>query len=441
MRRLFEELKALKRAIAATGLFLCSVSAVYSQGDMRFFGTATKDKKPLSGATVSIYRGSDKIAELVTGKNGKFKYTFDLGFEYKLKFFYPGCVEMYMVMNLRVPSDKMDIYPDYAIEFPFFDSNNKDLNLAKFKQPFTKVIYDGDDGFYDDPNYRFYEGLYIDKVALAKAEAEKKAKLEAEAKARADLEARIAAERRLREEKARIEAELRARAEAEELERMKAEELARLKAEAEKEKDAKTKETMESEIIRLEREREAKAALEKKNREIKSKYENDLLKLVAENERIERAQEFSKKKEEARANSVIETMRRQAELKAKADPLREREKQQVKKQRVNHQLQIQQVNALLEAAAFADRSVRISSQIDLPSPGEYKPPKAKPNVAVTNTSEMMKDILSTTITYEGKLTAYRKETWFWGSVYYFRNDTEIDLATYEKELSAYIKIK
>ena len=53
----------------------------------------------------------------------------------------------------------------------------------------------------------------------------------------------------------------------------------------------------------------------------------------------------------------------------------------------------------------------------------------------------MTTILTTTITFEGNMTVYRKETWFWGSVYYYKDDKETDEKTYAKEISVYVKIK
>src|ERR1051325_10265917 len=72
-----------------------------AQGDLRFFGTATKDNQPLAGATVTVVMDDTKeIIHLTTGKNGKFKFTIDLGHSYRINYYAPGCVSMYMTMDL-----------------------------------------------------------------------------------------------------------------------------------------------------------------------------------------------------------------------------------------------------------------------------------------------------------------------------------------------------
>lgn len=157
--------------------------------------------------------------------------------------------------------------------------------------------------------------LLAEKLAKEKAEKDKllaaeKAKKDAEEKAKLDAEAKAAYQ-------ARIDAEA------------KAAELARMKAEDAKKKEP-VNETMETEAIRLQREKEAKNAMAKKNKEIKTNYENDLLKMVAENERIAKEKAYSKQKQEARTNTVITQMRKEADVKAKSDELREEQKERKK---------------------------------------------------------------------------------------------------------------
>src|SRR5574337_522739 len=126
--------------------------AAKAQGDMRFFGTATKDGKPLSGATVTVLMDGKQIINLTTGKNGKFKFTIDIGHSYRINFSAPGCVDMYMTMDLHTPPDKTWIYPDYVAEIPFFAANDPKVHTELFAQkPFIKVIFHRDKGFYDDP--------------------------------------------------------------------------------------------------------------------------------------------------------------------------------------------------------------------------------------------------------------------------------------------------
>ena len=262
--------------------------------------------------------------------------------------------------------------------------------------------------------------LLAEKAAKEKAEKDKilaaeKAKKDAEEKARLEAEAKSAYEARLRAE-----------------ERERAAELARLK------EAANTKEpvdqTMETEAIRLQREKEAKNLMAKKNKEIKTNYENDLLKMVAENERIAKQKAHNKQKQNARTSTVIEQMRSEADVKAKSDKLREEQKLKKKELLANQLQKNNEIRKLVEAAAFAERSVRISKQKTLPDVKTYTQ-KESPNFAVTVDDGMIKTTRTTTVTQGKKLDTYRKETYFWGSVYCYKNDVEIDELLYNKEIA------
>ena len=265
--------------------------------------------------------------------------------------------------------------------------------------------------------------LFAAKEAKEKAEKEKielaeKAKKDAEEKARKEAEEKLVAEQKAKEDAF-----------------AKANELARLKEESERQKMLEN-ETMESEAIRLQREKEAKGILTKKNKDIKTGFENDLLKAVAENERLAKEKTFNKQKYEARSKTVIEQMRKETEVKAQADKLREELKLKQKKTLENQQYKINEVRKLVEAAAFAERSVKISNQKTLPDASGYKPIETT-NMAVTVDEGILKSIRTTVVTKGKKIDTYRKESYFWGSSYYYKNNIEIDEASYQKDISFY----
>lgn len=417
-------------------IFISFTNNAFSQapGMLEFEGKTTKDGKTLSGATVTVYRnGTIEQEKIKTGKNGKFSFSLVFGVDYKIAFSYPGCVDMHvMVYTSKLPKEKNNIFPLYVIDVPFFETTNTNVRIAKYKNPFTKIIYDGKKGFMDDEAYlaQFTKDLLIDqeeinrllaeKAAKEKAEKDKllaaeKAKKDAEEKAKLDAIAKAAYE-------ARLEAEAKERAA----------ELARLKEANNKEKPVD--QTLETEAIRLQREKEAKNAMAKKNKEIKTNYENDLLKMVAENERIAKQKAYSKQKDAARTNTVIAQMRSEADVKAKSDKLREEQKLKKKELLANQQQKNNEMRKLVEAAAFAERSVRISNQKTLPDVRGYTQ-KENPNFAVTIDEGMIKTTRTTIVTQGKKLDTYRKETYFWGSVYCYKNDIEIDELVYNKEIA------
>ena len=101
---------------------------------------------------------------------------------------------------------------------------------------------------------------------------------------------------------------------------------------------------------------------------------------------------------------------------------------------VNQQQKNNEMRKLVEAAAFAERSVRISKQKTLPDVNGYVQ-KESPNFAVTVDDGLIKTIRTTTVTQGKKLDIYRKETYFWGTVYCYKNNVEIDELTYNKEIT------
>jgi hypothetical protein len=437
--------KNLRGAIKHTLLLFVFLSFFFLQesfaqapGMLEFSGKAVKDNKPLAGAVVTVYRnGTVQQEQLKTGKNGKFRLYLVFGVDYKITFSYPGCVDMYLLVYTgKVSKERSDLFPLYQTEIPFFETTTSAIRLSKFKNPFTKIVFDGKKAFKDDDAYLadFTKDVLItsseqatllaekkakEKEEKDKLEAELKAKKEAEEKAKNDLEEKLLAEQKAREEAL-----------------VKAAELARLKRESENQQQNENQ-SMETEAIRLQKEKEAKALLAKKNKEIKTNYENDLLKMVAENERTAKQKDFSKNKQQARANTVIEQMRRENDLKGKADKLIEEQKLKKKQLLANQQYKQVQMRKLVEAAAFAERSVRIGNQKSLPDTKDYKT-KPQPNVLVTIDDGVFTTIRTTVVTQGKRLDTYRKETFFWGAVHCYKNEIEIPQTQYNVEIAYYL---
>jgi len=425
-------LSSTRRLLAAL-LFIFFPALLSAQGDMRFFGTATKDKKPLAGASVTVLMdNTTQIYQLTTGKNGKFKFTVDLGHEYRISFSAPGCVPMFMTLNLKVPPEKSWIYPDYVAEIPFFEANTPNLNTELFaKEPFIKVVFDGRTGFGDDPSWRFIDRVFKDvnedkkrQELLALEEARK-----AEERAKRDAEIRARDEEERRKLLLKQEEEARKRAE-EEARRLRAIAEARAKADQEKEKT-----TLESEAIRLEREKQERLAQEQKNRGVKTQYENSLLKLVAESERQANMQKYTRMQKEAEANSIVQTLRMEAERKAQSHYLREQEKLRERHTLENRQVKSNQEKRLVEAAAAIERNAKepLLKPVAQTSALKYSP---SPNLAVTLNDGTFCDTRSTVVSWPGgKRDVLRAESWWWGAIYYYLNDKEIDEKTYHAELA------
>lgn len=191
---------------------------------------------------------------------------------------------------------------------------------------------------------------------------------------------------------------------------------------------------METDAIRLERERQEKLNREKQNKNIRSQYENNLLKLVAESERHNNIQKFNKMKDDAQGNSVVQTMRRESELKAQKDFLVEQQKERQKQTLANKQVKEERLKALVQTAAQIEREYKSTHLRPVLSsaPLNYTP---SPNIVVTSLDGFFSDTRTTVISWPGgKRVIFRMKEYWWGSRYYYRDDTEIDAKTYEAEL-------
>ena len=409
-------------------IFLFAGSMLKAQGDMRFFGTATKNGSPLAGATVTVLMDGKQIYNLTTGKNGKFKFTIDINHNYRINYSAPGCVDMYMTMDLHTPPDKAWVYPDYSAEIPFFSPGDASIKTELFAQkPFIKIIFDGNKGFHDDPSYRFVDEVFKNpfeeqrkKDELAKKEAEEKAKIAAEEKAKKDEEDRL---RLLKEEE----------------DRRRAEEEKKKKTITPANQDPAVKETqndpgMETDAIRLEREKQERLEREKQNKNIRANYENNLLKLVAESERQNNLQKYNKMKEDAQGNSVVQVLRKEAQVKAENNFLIEKMKERQKQTLANKRIKEEHLKLLVETAAKVERDDRASSMKPVAASQDlnYAP---SPNVVVITEDNFLIDTKTTVISWPGGLqTIFSVDEYMWGSRYYYHDGIEIDQKTYDAEL-------
>lgn len=411
-------------------VFLFAGSALKAQGDMRFFGTATKGGVPLPGATVTVVMDGKQIYNLTTGKNGKFKFTIDINHNYRINFSAPGCVDMYMMMDLHTPPDKAWVYPDYAAEIPFFVAGDPKVKTELFAQkPFIKIIFDGNKGFYDDPTYRFVDEIFKNpadeqqkkREELARKEAEEKAKLAADEKLRRDD---------LERQRLAKEEEDKRKAEEEKKKNINVPPINKKPVEIEPPSDP----SMETDAIKLEREKQAKLENEKTNKNIRANYENNLLKLVAESERQNNLQKYNKMKENAEGNSVVQTLRKEALVKAENDFLLEKMKERQKQTLANKRLKEEHLKLLVETAAKVERDDRATSMKPVAASQDlnYSP---SPNVVVTTEENLLTETKTTVISWPGGLrTIFNVDEYLWGSRYYYHDGVEIDQKTYDAEI-------
>jgi len=411
------------------------------KGYLEFAGKTIKNQKVLPGAHITVFKGSTKVADVVTGKNGKFMFDLEFGSDYKVTFTSAGCVDMYaMIYASKCPADK-EIFPIYDVDVNFFDYGQPLLNYDNFKNPFVKVIYDGKKIFMDDEKYvvQFLKNLYIDAEELKRREDLKLEKERHEKELEITAKLKMQEDEKLRKEQIAL-AEQKAYEESELL-RKQLEEQIRLEKESKNKNNIAVKETevnkaLVKEEVNLTIKSEQKKIKEKQNKAIKTNYENELLKMVAQNERQMKQTSFVKEKSKAESNEVIEILRREAIVKAKADEIRFDKKIKAKQAILNSRVLNHEMVGLVKTVAGNEVSLKYNAVKKFPKAQEYKQKKM---VGITTDTENTNFKSTYTINVsEGEVkTIYKKEKFTWGLVYYYKNGKEITAAEYYNELKIY----
>jgi hypothetical protein len=421
-----------------TLLFLCFSLCIFSQdGYLELSGRCVKDNQPLRGATIAVYKAGVKVTELVSPKSGKFQFFLPFGADYKVTFTSPGCPEMHMmVYATKYPTDP-DIEPIYDIDVNFFEYGKPTINYPNFKNPFTKVYFDGKKRFKDDENYAadFLANLYIDPEEIKKREeqlAMEKQKKELEAKMKLEAEEKLRQQLAEAQKKSHEEAELLRK----QLEEKARQEKINESRNAVANKESDSKESMVSEEVQLTIDKEKRNIKEKQNKAVKAAYENDLLKIVATNERKTKEAEYVKKRDVASSNEVIETLKKEAETKALSEQVVFDAKLRNKRAVFNRGIKNQEMLVLIKQAAFNARDSRRSKIKTLPEPKAYRG-GGLTGISTDMERSSFKTVYTVTLASGSEKNVYRKEKYTWGVTYYYKNDKEISEQDYLKEMSPY----
>lgn len=411
------------------------------KGYLEFAGKTIKNQKVLPGAHITVFKGSTKVADVVTGKNGKFMFDLEFGADYKVTFTSAGCVDMYaMIYASKCPVDN-EIFPIYDVDVNFFEYGQPLLNYDNFKNPFVKVIYDGKKIFMDDEKYvdQFIKNLYIDAEELKRREDIKLEKERHEKELEITAKLKMQEDEKLRKEQIAL-AEQKAYEEAEML-RKQLEEQMRLEKESKNKNNIAFKETeanqaLVKEEINLTIKSEQKKIKEKQNKAIKTNYENELLKMVAQNERQMKQTSFVKDKAKAENNEIIEILRREAIVKAKADEIRFDKKIKTKQAILNSRVLNHEMVGLVKSVAGNEVSLKYSAVKKFPKTQEYKEKKMV-GISTDTENSSFKSTYTINVSQGDVKTIFKKEKFTWGLVYYYKNNKEITAAEYYNELKIY----
>ncbi|MGZ3902232.1 MAG: hypothetical protein ACXVC6_00960 [Bacteroidia bacterium] len=416
---------------------ISSVFYAQDKGYLELAGRCVKDGVVLKGATVTVYKSGVKVTDLTTPKNGKFQFFLPYGAEYKVVFTSPGCADMFMTVSTVSYPDNPDAEPIFDIDVTFFEFGKPTINYPNFKNPFTKVAFDGKRKFKDDEAYTddFIKKLYIDIEAIKKRE--EQLALEQQHKKELEAKMKLEAEEKQRQEQMLAEAAKKSAEEAARLKKQFDDEAERQKKLSESKKnEEETSESMVSKEVSLTLDKEKRNQKEKQNKAIRAVYESDLLKIVATNERTTKVAEFAKKKNDATRNEVIETLKREAETKAQSEQLIFDSKTRAKLALFNRGIKNLEMVSLIKQTAFNDMEKHYRSIKKFPDAKDYKAPGL---AAVTTDIEQgtFKTVYTIRLSQGTLKINYRKETYPWGVTYYYKNEKSITEQQYLKEILPY----
>ncbi len=406
-------------------IFFSASIIAQEKGYLEFSGKTIKNYKSLSGAQISIYSGNLKIADVTTGRNGRFMFDLELGVDYKIVFNAPGCAEMFALIYSSVCSPTKKIYPIYEIDVNFFELNQSNLNYNAFKNPFAKIVYDGNKRFIDEENYvdNFIKDLYYvpeqipTQEEIAKTDEEKNTILSNKLK---EEEEKLLKEQQLLAEKKAME-------EAERMKKLLADKMKSTIVKASN-KENETKDALlklKEDEVYLKISFERKKIVENQNKTIKKNIETNLLKSVAENERGLKSKNPDKIDKES-DNEVIAVLKREALAKVNAEDLRLSNKLKSK--------QLQIYEGVYQKELFGQLKVAVKNEKNLTAST-----KKFPVVGITTEFEQhsFKSVYYIYVSEGNVKKQFRKEKYNWGLTYYFKNDKPINEQEYFNELKYY----
>jgi outer membrane protein OmpA-like peptidoglycan-associated protein len=125
-----------------------------SRGQITIIGHPKLNNTPVSATDVVVKDGDAVIKTLNTQKKSEFMLKLDFGKVYKIYVQHAGSPVMFFEVKAdNIPQDKYDYRMTYALDVPFCNSNDNDIDTTVFKDPFHKVIFDGKNSLKDDADY------------------------------------------------------------------------------------------------------------------------------------------------------------------------------------------------------------------------------------------------------------------------------------------------
>ncbi len=359
----FYNMRFLKNSFILPNIFLVIFFLLLSnhataQKKMLIYGKVKENNSGLSGAVITVKKGSQKVRSSTTPNSGKFEFELDYGQEYIITFSKRGYVAKNISLSAKIPPEKIE-ETDKEFNFQVILFKQPKNEIVAFDQPVAKVTYNEISDYFDyDLDYTRSIQSLLEEIKEVQKRVEKEAKEEAKTqtgtssgggstttgqdrKTREEIEAEWA---KVREEEKRKREEEAIRKE----EERKAYEAARKKAQDEAQKKA-ADETARKEEERRRAEEARKVAQEETKRRIaeeaakkeaqskvlegarKQSEEEARIKAQEEAERAKAMEDARKKaRDEALERTTEEAARREAERKT-VEEARERAQEEARR--------------------------------------------------------------------------------------------------------------
>lgn len=132
--------------------FACSYFISHSQ--IKLIGHTMLNNSPVKDVSVIVKSDGVITKTLSTQSKSEFKLQLDFGKVYDIYFQNPKSPVMYMrVLANTVPPEKYEYMMGYELNIPFVYKTDDDIDTTVFKDPFFKVIFDGNKRMVDDADY------------------------------------------------------------------------------------------------------------------------------------------------------------------------------------------------------------------------------------------------------------------------------------------------
>lgn len=132
--------------------FICCNFIINAQ--IKLVGHTMINTSPVKEVNVSVRVDGIVTKTLNTQSRSEFKLELDYGKVYDIYFQNPKSPVMYMrVITNTVPREKYEYLMGYELNIPFVYKTDDDVDTSVFKDPFFKVIFDGNKRMIDDTTY------------------------------------------------------------------------------------------------------------------------------------------------------------------------------------------------------------------------------------------------------------------------------------------------